>query len=127
MKFVPHTNSTENTIHVGGVTIPSGETRDVDPSLLPGWEPEGEARVDLPPDPIADMLKGNVKDVAAALELLSDDELHSAAYLEERGQARKSLLELMAAEKLQRAAGQGGDQDLSPAASTPLTSTTETN
>jgi hypothetical protein len=126
MKFVPHTNSFENTIHVGGVTIPAGETRDVDPSLLPGWEPEGDKMADLPADPIADMLKGNVKDVSAALELLSDDELHSALYLEERGQARKSLLELMAAEKLQRAAGQGGYQELlSPAA--PATSTTETN
>jgi len=96
---------------------------------LPGWEPEGDKKADLPADPIADMLKGNVKDVSAALELLSDDELHSALYLEERGQARKSLLELMAAEKLQRAAGQGGDQNqqLSPVAPVPVTSTTEPN
>ncbi|WP_025916147.1 hypothetical protein [Herminiimonas sp. CN] len=110
MKTVPYTNTGENTAHIGGVTIPAGETRDVDPSLLPGWTPEGERKEDSPPDPIAEWLKGNVKEIGSALEKLSDDELHSAMYLEENGQARKSLLELMAAEKLRRASNPADGQ-----------------
>lgn len=110
MKLVPHTNNTKNTIHIGSATIPAGETRDVDPSLLPGWKPEGAQQEDVPLDPITELLRGNVKDIGGALESLSDDDLHSAIYQEEAGQARKSLLESMAAEKLRRAANPADGQ-----------------
>ena len=108
MNKVSYTNETTKFQHVGGVTIPPGETRDVDPSLLPDYQPEGKAPEALPIDVIAEMLKGNVKDISAELVNLSDDELIHAAALEQDGQNRKSLIEAMTAENLRRANDKAG-------------------
>lgn len=108
MNKVSYTNETSNFKHVGGVTIPPGETRDVDPSLLPGFEPEGKAPEAPPVDPIADLLKNNVKDISAELVHLSDEDLAHATSLEQDGQKRKSLIEAMTAENLRRANDKAG-------------------
>jgi len=107
MKTVPYTNTGRNTIHIGSATIPSGETRDVDPSLLPGYQPAG-ATAAAPVDPIATLLTGNVKNVTAALGNLSDEQLVHATSLETEGQNRKSLIEAMTAESLRRATEKAG-------------------
>lgn len=108
MNKVSYTNETRKFQHVGGVTIPPGETRDVDPSLLPDYQPEGKAPEAPPDDPIAELLKGNVKTISAELEALLDDELIHAAALEQDGQNRKSLIEAMTAENLRRANDKAG-------------------
>lgn len=108
MNKVSYTNETRNFQHVGGVTIPPGETRDVDPSLLPDYKPEGAAPEAPPVDVIAEFLKGNVKDISAELFDLSDEELIHAAALEQDGQNRKSLIEAMTAENLRRANDKAG-------------------
>lgn len=104
MKTVPYTNNTENTVHIGSATIPAGETRDVDPSLLPDFKPEKEeGEVELPPDHLTDLLAGNVGDAVKALPDLSDEDLQELAAKEAAGKARKSLAEAIAAETLRRA------------------------
>lgn len=104
MKTVPYTNNTENTVHIGSATIPAGETRDVDPSLLPDFTPEKTQDDELPPnDHLADLLVGNVADAIKALPDLSDDDLQELATKEAAGKARKSLAEAIAAETLRRA------------------------
>lgn len=108
LKKVSYTNETCSFQHVGGVTVPPGETRDVDPSLLPDYVPEGAAPDALPGDPIAELLKGNVKTIIADLFELSDEELAHATEMEQSGQNRKSLIEAMTAENLLRANDKAG-------------------
>ena len=103
MKTVPYTNNTENTVHIGSATIPAGETRDVDPSLLPDFKAEKAQAEELPPDHLAELLAGNVTDAIKGLTDLSDDDLQDLATKEAAGKARKSLAEAIAAETLRRA------------------------
>lgn len=111
---IPHTNDTPNFQHVGGVTIPPGETRDVDPSLLPNWVPLDTGTPVEQEDHIAELLKGSVKAVIAEFESMFDEELEHMAMLEADGQNRKSMVEAIVAEQLRRAtvqadkAAQGG-------------------
>jgi hypothetical protein len=102
MQKVPYTNETRNFQHVGGVTVPPGETRDVDPALLPDYKPEGESHEVEPTDPIATLLKGNVRSVIAALRDLSDEELAKAGALEQDGKKRDEILSAMMVEVLRR-------------------------
>lgn len=112
MSKVWYTNETNKFLHIGSVTIPPNETREVDESLLPGQKPKAEeAKTPVPPDAIAELLKKKVADVVAALHELSDDDLTKAAEQEQAGQNRKSVVEAIAAEQLRRAqvkaAGEG--------------------
>lgn len=103
MNKVPYTNETDKFQHVGGLTIPPGETREVDPTMLPSYKPESARKEEAQSDPIADLLKKKVADVSAALPGLSDEDLATAEALEQDGQNRKSLIEAIAAENLRRA------------------------
>lgn len=107
MSIVSHTNDTRNFMHVGAVTIPPGETRDVDASLLPGYKPEGGAPDAAPVDPLAKLLAGAVKNVVGELPNLSVEDLARALELEQDGQARKSMIEAITVETLRRAAALG--------------------
>ena len=112
MKTVPYTNNTEKTVHIGGATILAGETRDVDPSLLPDWNPDPVHGLDISASglgtndasDLASLLKSNVKTVIDALSNLTTEQLAEATALEQAGLARKSLLEALSAETLKRAA-----------------------
>lgn len=100
---ISYTNETRNFQHIGGVTIPPGETRDVDPSLLPDFKQEVATPELQLVDLIADLLKNNVKNISAELVNLSEQDLAHAASLEQDGQNRKSLIEAMMVENLRRA------------------------
>jgi hypothetical protein len=100
-----YTNETNKFQHIGGVTVPPGETREVDASALPNYQPEGAPPAPLQVDPIAELLKKKVADVAAALPELSQEDLGKVAALEQDGQNRKSLMEAIGAENLRRAGG----------------------
>lgn len=104
MKKVSYTNETRNFQHVGGVTVPPGETRDVDPSLLPDYQSEGAAPEAPPRDPLAEMMTGSVKVISAELVHLSDEDLARALQLEQEGLSRKSMLEAITVENLRRVA-----------------------
>lgn len=124
MNKVPHTNETLKFLHIGAVTIPPGETRDVDPSLLPGYKPVvvPPPAPEVPPDLLAELLKASIKNILPELPGMSDDDLARAVTLEETGQKRKSLLEQFAAENLRRltvAAANGAGTDDAAAGGTP--------
>lgn len=105
-KRIPVTNNTAMPIYVGSYTVPPGETRDfpesqVPPHLLPA-EPAAEAPAP-PPDVVAQLLGGGVRDITAVLADLPDDVLAQAEAAEAAGKARKTVIEAIAAEKLKRA------------------------
>lgn len=106
MKTVHHTNDTPNFMHVGGITIPPGETREVDAVLLPGHQPEedGGKSLDELDDPLVQLLTGSVSTVTAALQGLSDADLVRAGELEAAGVNRKSLMSALSVEQLRRVA-----------------------
>lgn len=104
MKTVHHTNETKNFMHVGGVTIPPGETREVDAALLPDHTPEAPLTPDVPVDPLVQLMASSVATITAALPSLSDADLTRADELEQAGVARKSMLTALSAEILRRAA-----------------------
>ncbi|TCS35791.1 hypothetical protein EDC30_10990 [Paucimonas lemoignei] len=106
---VPYTNETKNFQHIGAVTVPPGETRDVDPTLLAGYQPDAELQSEtVQLDPVAELLKESVSAVTAKLAELSDDDLAKISTLETEGKNRKSLVEAIAAETLRRAAEKNG-------------------
>lgn len=104
MNKVPYTNETTHFVHIGGVTIPPGETRDVDATLLPGYEPPVLAppEPEVPPDLLAELLKASIKNIVPEMPGMSADDLARAVTLEEAGQKRRTLLEAFAAENLRR-------------------------
>jgi len=103
MQKVPYTNDGSSFQHVGGTTIPPGETRDVDPSLLPDWKPESDGKPQEAPDPLLELLGGSIASVLEVLPAMTDGELEQLAALEAANKGRKGLLEAVAAEQLRRA------------------------
>lgn len=104
MKTVHHTNETKKFMHVGGVTIPPGETREVDAALLPDHTLDDALEPDIPADPLVQLMAGSVATITVALPSLSDADLTRADELEQAGVARKSMLTALSAEILRRAA-----------------------
>lgn len=102
------TNNGTDTIYVGGKMIPPGEGRDIDESLLPA-EHQDPPVEKAPPAPNLDELVTAelgkpVKEVIDGLGGLTQEALERMETLEsEAKKPRKSLLEAIAAEKVQRA------------------------
>lgn len=104
---IPVTNNGAMAMYVAGLMIPPGETRHFNPDQVPDHlrpaaaEPEPET----PGDPLADLIKGTVKEIAAAIPGLSDEDLSRLGDLEqgEGGAARKGVLSAIAEEILKRA------------------------
>jgi hypothetical protein len=108
MHSVSYTNPTGNFQHVGAVTIPPYETRDVDETLLPGYVAPAEAetaasKADDSPDLLAELLGSSVRVITEELPGLSDEDLARVATIEEAGANRKGVHEALAAETLRRA------------------------
>lgn len=102
MQKVPYTNSTKKIVHVGNVTIFPGDTREVDPTLLPGHKAKQPAE-QLDVNPILALLDGSVKQIADALSGISAEDLDALELAEEAGKTRKGVLEAIAEERLSRA------------------------
>ena len=104
---IPVHNPGAMPIYVAGLMIPPGETRHFNLDQVPDHlrpaaaEPEPEA----PGDPLAELIKGTVKEVSAAIPGLSDEDLSRLGDLEqgEGGAARKGVLSAIAEEILKRA------------------------
>ncbi len=111
---VPIENNGQMPLYVAGVMIPPGEIRHFEDDQLPPEyrQPAEESEVDLTLDPLVDILKMKVADVASGLAALSDEELDRLEMLEVEGQNRKGVIAAVAEERLRRAelkAGQGGE------------------
>lgn len=106
MRRSHYTNNSDKAMYVAGVLIPPGETRLVD--TLQILTPEALAAPNTPaeqspPASVLDILDGSVKDVADALQGVSDDDLETLDQAEQNGKTRKGVLEAIAAERLRRA------------------------
>lgn len=115
MKKIPYTNETDKYITVGTVTIPPGQTRDVEETLHPDYHAVQVEPVTAPPaDLLAALLAGTVAAIVAALPGLTQADL---AELVERENAsekpRKTLLDAIAEQQLAKA---GESVDSNPAA-----------
>lgn len=102
------TNNGTDTIYVGGKMIPPGEGRDIDEGLLPA-ELQDKPVEQAPAEPNLDELVTAelgkpAKEVIDGLAALTQEALERMETLEgEAKKPRKSLLEAIAAEKVQRA------------------------
>lgn len=98
-------NTGDGPVWVGGAMIPAGETRHFDVAELPpDYAQASAAPVVAAPDPLAELLAGNVASVVAALTGLSDADLAQLWALEAATERpRKGVLEAVAAEDLRRA------------------------
>ena len=96
---IPVKNNTAMTIYVGATAILPGETRhfeeDEVPHHLRPAQPEEEAPA-AKNDPLAELLKGGVKDVVAALNGMLLTDIERLGVLEQQGQARKGILGVIA-------------------------------
>jgi len=105
---IPVTNSGAMPMYVAGLMIPPGETRHFDHDLVPLHlrpaivEPEPD---ETQFDPLAELIEGTVKAIAAAIPGLSDDDLSRLGEMEQaRGAAaRKGVLSAIAEATLTRA------------------------
>lgn len=114
MSEVPITNHGKTLMFVNNVAIPPGETKIFDESELPPHLRPAKAPTPLPAEPedrLLELLDGNVSDIVAAIAergedgtpMLSDDELIRLGEAEANGKTRKSLMEALNKERVQRA------------------------
>jgi hypothetical protein len=114
MMRVPIENKGQMPLYVAGVMIPPGEIRHFDDDQLPPeFRAPAEASADeVPLDPLLDILKMKMGDVAKGLPDLSDEELDRLEMLEVEGHNRKGVIAAVAEERLRRGelkAAQGGE------------------
>lgn len=100
----PHTTP----MRVGSDIVPPGETKDFPESRVPSHLRPAEKKEEEPvakTDPLAELLKGSVKDVTAALTGLATADIERLGELEQLAdQPRKTLLSAISEEILNRAA-----------------------
>lgn len=99
----PFTNKTTAPVYVGPVLVRPGESRMVNSDHLPPVDPV-EATEPPKDDPLAALLKGDAKEVMAALAGLSAADLAAVLVLEQNGKARKTVLAEIAEQQIKRAA-----------------------
>ena len=107
MAKIIKTNDTPRMLHIGAVTIPPYESREVDARDLPGYRaaaPKGQAE-----DPLAEavnqILAHAAGQIGEMLPACSDTELAALIEAENaKDRPRKTVLQALEAERLRRAA-----------------------
>lgn len=114
-QLVNVTNDTEHNRYLGGLCIPPGETRQVPAVWVQAEAPaEAEAEPDLPPNPLEELRSESVAAIVEAFIRLNADDLRALANLEEAAEKpRRTLLEAIAKELLERGSAEA---DLPPEA-----------
>jgi len=108
---IPYTNTTAKFVHVGGVMIPPGDTREIDERLHPDYRQPAPPAEEDPVSELALILAGSVATILAGFDALADEELAELRALEAgAGKPRTSLLKAIDEEALRRAvaAAEGG-------------------
>ncbi|MFA6971646.1 MAG: hypothetical protein WC208_09635 [Gallionella sp.] len=103
---IPVTNNGNTHLAVGSFLIPPGETRHFDENEVPHHLRPAAVevkKVEAPADPLAELLKGNVASVVAALDGMLLIDIERLGDLEQQGQARKGVLSAIAEILLVRA------------------------
>jgi hypothetical protein len=104
---VPVENKTKMPIYVGSAMIPPGETRHFDEHEVPHHlrpVPVAEETTVEQDSPLADLLKGTVGTVVAALADMQAADIEQIEALEASGQNRKGVMGAIREELLNRAA-----------------------
>lgn len=109
--MIPVTNNTAMPIYVGAEMVPAGETRLFHEWLVPEHLKPQEAVAEAPaeevqpPDAVAELSEKSAKDVIAAIEGLTDQQLERLGDLEQaRGdRVRTTVLAAIAEANLKRA------------------------
>lgn len=97
---IPFHNETDKFQHIGGVTIPPFDTRDVEATLHPDYKAP-KAEEPEPEDPLVYLLDGSVKAIQEKLPALDMEQLNALEALEQKAaKPRASLIEAIAAAKL---------------------------
>lgn len=113
MNKVPYFNDSDRFVHIGAVTIPPRETRDVDERLLPGYQaPQSGGQSN--DDPLMALSALSVGRLELGLPDLNDEELARLDELEKaKDKPRQGALAAITAERLRRAekAAPGGLPD----------------
>ncbi len=100
---VPYTNTQEHTVHIDGKAIKSGDTRDVEETMIPSYQPVAQS-FEPAPDQVTELLQEKVADIVAALPTLEEADFVRLAKMEEESEKpRTSLMKAMAAEEIRRA------------------------
>lgn len=102
-------NPTKTNLHVGAAIVPPGETKDFPESRVPRHLRPQEKAAEAPKPPtinetLAELLKGNVPTVVAALADMAAADIEQLELMEQAGQNRKGVLGAVAEELLNRAA-----------------------
>lgn len=111
---VPYTNTSKNTVQIGGKSIRPGETREIEATLHPDYHRPPAAAAPEPGNPMLEMLDDSVANIIEQLPDVSDDELGQLVQAEADGKKRKTLMAAFEEEKLRRAqtaTAAGGDSD----------------
>jgi hypothetical protein len=107
-KRISVSNNTKMNLYVGSNIVPPGETRDFPESQVPHHlRPQEESPAKepaAPADPLAELLKGTVKEVVAVLKGMPLADIEKLGELEQAGQARKGVLSAIADIQLTHAA-----------------------
>lgn len=93
-------NKTNTNLHVGSDIVPPGESKDFPESRVPHHLRPAEQKKEQPAapvaDPLAELLKGTVKDVTAEFPGMSTADIERLGELEQLGQQRKGILSAVA-------------------------------
>lgn len=94
MKLVPYTNETANYVVIGNITIPPGQTRDVEDILHPEYQAEPESGPASTSTDIVDVLqRGPIAELLKCLPELSREDLDRMDTAEQqRKTPRKTVL-----------------------------------
>lgn len=104
MAEVPVKNYGKIDMHIGGKLIPAGETKFVDERFVATKQAPPETPAETEPNPVLDILKQNVKQVAEALAAVSAEDLDALELAESAAEnPRKGVLEAVNIERLSRA------------------------
>lgn len=102
---VPYTNNTAKFVHVGGVTIPPFDTREIDERLHPDYRPPVAPAAETPVSEMAVILAGSVATIVKGFDALADEELAELRAMEAGAEKpRSTLLKEIDEEVLTRAA-----------------------
>ena len=116
MQKIAYTNETKTPQFFGGIMVPTGETREIDPTFLPSWRPATASTSNNTPVHIVDhLLAQPVSVILTAIPSLCIEDVDLMGEKEQEGAARKEILSVLAERLLSEANNKEGPIVLSTA------------
>lgn len=99
---VPYTNTKDQPVSIGGKRINPGETRSVEQTFIPGYQPAA-APGPAPRDPVLEILDDSINNIVPKLPELSEEDFARVRQAEADGKSRSGLEKAFEEEALRRA------------------------